>query len=539
VIVLLVALILKTGLEYTAQLGGVTIQEGVARDLRMQLLHHLQALPLTYFHETKAGQTVTRLINDANQVKMAVNTALASLLYSGLMTLVYVGILLALSVRLTLLIMGGGTMLLFITRPLSTGLRRHWRELAAQQGELTSMVDEMVGSMKLVRAYGAETFEAERFEHVAERYREGMLRVQRFSSLWRAGGDVLGGVMIVLILLAGTRLALVDPLTLRPEVLITFLVVSLQLMPPLKTLSTAPTMMSAALASADRVSELLETPPDETDERGAAAAVFHERIEYRRVSFGYRAETAVLRDVDLEVARGQTVAIVGPSGAGKTTLVDLLPRFYEPTAGEILLDGVPIARYTRRSLRSLMGIVSQEPILLHDTVFANIAYGRTDFSREQVRAAARTANADDFISRLPKGYDTRVGERGIQLSGGQRQRIAIARAMLRDPPILILDEATNQLDSESERLVQDAIDRLIRDRTVLVIAHRLATVLHADLILVVSEGRIIERGTHEALLAAGGHYGRLYDLQFRPQGAGDRPPSASPRRRGSPALGLS
>jgi subfamily B ATP-binding cassette protein MsbA len=255
-----------------------------------------------------------------------------------------------------------------------------------------------------------------------------------------------------------------------------------------------PTIMAGAVASAERVFEVLDLPAAEGDRPGEREAVFRERIEYRGVSFEYEAGEAVLRDVDLDVRRGQVVALVGPSGAGKTTLVDLLPRFYEPTRGEILMDGVSITRYTRTSLRRLMGIVSQETVLLNDTVLANVAYGRSDFTLEQVRAAARAANADEFILRLPEGYSTVLGERGTRLSGGQRQRIAIARALLRDPPILILDEATSALDTESERLVQEAIDRLMAHRTVLVIAHRLATVQHADTILV---GRRADRGARQ------------------------------------------
>ncbi|HYL20604.1 MAG TPA: ABC transporter ATP-binding protein [Gemmatimonadales bacterium] len=508
VVILLIALLIKNAALYAAAMSSVAIEEGVVRDLRVRLFRHLQTLPLGFFQRTRGGQLLARVVFDTDQVKTAVTAALAAFLRNVSLIVVYLVILLGLSWRLTMLALLLAPLLVVIIRPIVARVRRRSRAQADDRGELTSLVSEMVASVKLVRAYVAEGFEVTRFQRLADRYRLRVLGAQAASTLTSPISEIFAGIVLVLLLLFGIS-------QLRPEVFIAFIAVALRLMSPVKAVAQYPTTMAGAVAAADRVFEVLDLPSDEGDALGAVPAAFRDRIEYRGVSFSYDGGPPVLQEVSFDACRGQVVAIVGPSGAGKTTLLDLLPRFYEPTAGAILMDGSPISEFQRASLRGLMGIVSQETILLNDTVLANISYGRGDFTLAQVEAAARAANAHDFISQLPHGYETLLGERGTRLSGGERQRIAIARALLRDPPILILDEATSALDMESERLVQEAMDRLMAHRTTFVIAHRLATVQHANLILVVAEGRIVERGTHATLYAAGGLYRRLYDMQFR------------------------
>jgi subfamily B ATP-binding cassette protein MsbA len=514
VLVMLAGLLLKNLLQFTANQLSVAVQEGLVRDLRVRLYRHLLTLDLGFFQRTRAGQLISGVIADADRTKQAVTASLAALFQNTVLILTALVAMALISPRLTLITLSVAPVLVLGIRAVLRKLRGHSRRLHEEQGELTATVSERLGAIKLVRAYGGEALEARFFADQADQYRRRVRKTQRYSSLTSPLSEVFGGLVIILIIWSAANPA-VTGVTLGPAATIGFLVFALKIMSPIKSISQFPTSWAVAVTSAERVFAILDRPGVEQDGPGAVPARFERDITFDRVTFGYDGADPVLRDVSFVVPRGHVAAIVGPSGAGKTTLLELLPRFHDPVSGEIRLDGVPLDRLERRSLRSLLGVVSQDTVILNDTVRANIAYGRPEAGAPDIEAAARAANAHEFIAQLPAGYDTLLGERGTRLSGGQRQRIAIARALLRDPPILLLDEATSALDTESERLVQDAIDRLMQERTVLVVAHRLATVLDADEILVLDAGRIVERGSHAALIAEGGLYRRLYELQFR------------------------
>ena len=514
VVLLVLVLLLKNAFAYAASQFSVRVQQGLVRDLRTRLYNHLLTLRLGFFQRTRAGQLISGVIVEADSAKAVVSAALTSLFQNAVVILTTLVILGTISLRLTLLTLAAAPILVFGVRLLVKRLRGHARVWAGHRGDLTATVSERLGAIKLIRAYGAEATEQAHFAQQAEHYRKGLIRIERFNSLTSPVSEVFGGLIVILIIWAAANPA-VTGVDLTPEVTIAFLIAALKMMSPLKKLSQYPAVMAVAMASADRVFELLDLPSDEAPAPGEREATFTEGLAFDRVSFRYEgSEDLVLRDISFTVPRGQVVALVGPSGAGKTTLLDLLARFHDPTAGAIRLDAVPLTALTRRSIRSLMGIVSQDTVLLNDTVQANIAYGVPGATRDRVVAAADAANAMAFINELPEGLETMLGERGTRLSGGQRQRIAIARALLRDPPILVLDEATSALDTESERQVQLAIERLMQDRTVLVIAHRLATVRTADRIVVLDRGAVVEQGSHAELLAADGVYRRLHDLQF-------------------------
>lgn len=512
-VLFLAAVALKVAASYGSAYCSVLVQENLARDLRARLWRHLLRLDLAIFQQHRGGQLAAGLVSDADQVKQVVVAALAAFFQNLVLILALLAVLVGYSWRLTLMVLLLAPLLVLGVQMLRARLKRHARTFAHERGELTATATERLGAMKLIRAFGTESSEAERFTAQANRYRKGYVRTQRFALLTSPVSELFGAAMIMLVIWIAASPGMLG-VALSAESTIVFVAIAAQLMSPIKAIAQVPTQLAIAEASAERVFELLDLPEVEQDAPGARPAAFERELAFDRVTFGYEPGRPVLRDVAFRVAKGEVVALVGPSGAGKTTLLELVPRFHDPDAGEVRLDDVALPALARRSLRELIAVVSQDTVLLHQSVRDNIAYGRAEATDAEVERAAEAANADGFIRQLPEGYATILGERGTRLSGGQRQRIAIARALLRDAPILILDEATSALDPESERLVQEAIERLMRDRTVLVIAHRLATVREADRIVVMEDGRVVEMGSHAELHAQGGLYRRLHDLQF-------------------------
>ena len=517
ILVVLLAVTVKNVLVWLGGQIGVALQEYVVRDLRDRIYGHLLRLPLPWFTRNKVGQIISRVLNDTSNAKAVVTELVTRSMWSAAQVVATVVGMFVLSWKLSLAAIVVAPLTIGALQPVLRKLRRGYRTLGNDQGEITSLVQEVVSGVRLIKSYGAEPREEARFVTRNAAFARGYVRIGRLSQLSGPVTETLGTFTAVAILWFGAHLVLIEK-TLGDSELIVFLIWVMRLLQPLKQLSQVQPAAQQSLASAERLFEILDAPAETALDRGTVVAPsFGTALAFESVSFAYEGGDDALTDISFTAHKGEVVALVGASGAGKSTLVDLVPRFIEPTRGRITLDGVDARDIKLDALRALTGIVSQDTVLFNDTVRANVAFGRVAATQAQLDAAATAANALGFINALPNGWDTNLGERGTRLSGGQRQRLAIARALLSDPPVLILDEATSALDAESERLVQEAIDRLLVGRTVFVIAHRLSTIQHADRILVLDHGRLVEEGTHESLLFRNGAYARLHAMQFGPR----------------------
>ena len=514
ILLVMAAVLLKNLLVWVAGQFGATLQEYVTRDLRNSVYRHLAHLPLGYFTQMKAGQILSRVINDTFETRLILTQIVTQSLQSASLVIVYIAILFSISWKLSLIAMIILPLLGFSLQPMLKRLRRGNLRRGNVHGEMTSVLQETISGIRLVKASGTESYEESRFAEGSNKYARSSLKLARLALVAPPVTEIIGTLIAVLVLWVGAWQVLRSG-TMTGATLLAFLTLVLRLLQPLKQLSQMRTTAQSSLASAERLFEILDSPAEFQRDSGTRdKATFERDVRFDHVTFSY-GEAPVLIDINLTARKGEVIALVGPSGSGKSTLVDLIPRFYEPTEGRILVDGIDTREIRLPALRALTGIVSQETVLFHDTVRNNIAYGAPGkYSQQQIEDAASAANAHSFITELPRGYDTLLGERGTRLSGGQRQRLAIARALLSDPPILILDEATSALDTESERLVQEAVDRLLQGRTVFVIAHRLSTITHADKIVFLERGEIVEQGSHADLLEKRGAYSRLYALQF-------------------------
>lgn len=513
-IFLIVTTFLKVGFAYLGSHFIVPIRTGILRDLRNKLYNKILELPIGFFTNERKGDIMSRMTSDVVEVEASVISSLDMVLKNPIMILIYLIVLFVMSWKLTLfvLILLPGSS--WIIGKIGKSLKRRSAIGQQQTGELLSQIEETLGGLRIVKAFNAEDKLIGRFRNLNDKLRRTLNRINRRVNMAHPISEFLGTVMVAILLWFGGYLILNNQGgMLGPAEFIFYLGVFYFIIPPAKDLSKASYGIQRGMASLDRIDKILMTKNDILDpEVPKPLPEKFEKIEFRNLSFKYQNDW-VLRNINLTVPVGKTVAIVGQSGSGKSTLLDLLPRFYDPVEGEILIDGINIKDFTKRDLRSLMGNVNQESILFNDTFFNNIAFGVKEATLEQVMNAAKIANAHDFIIATENGYESTVGDRGSKLSGGQRQRISIARAILKNPQILILDEATSALDTESEFMVQEALDKLMKGRTTLVVAHRLSTIKNADMICVLQDGEIVEQGKHEDLIRKNGQYKKLVDMQ--------------------------
>lgn len=503
---------LKTGAYFLSSATIIPIRTGVVRDIRNQLYRKITSLPLGFFSEERKGDIIARMSGDVQEIESSIMSSLDMLFKNPILIIAYFATLLVISWQLTLFTLLIVPLMGWFMGFVGRKLKQKSIKAQALWSDTMSQVEETLGGLRIIKAFCAEEKMNNRFDKINSEYRDNILKVNTRQQMAHPMSEFLGTVLIVIVLWFGGVLVL-NNMTLSGPTFIYYLIILYSIINPLKEFSKAGYNIPKGLASMERVDKILMA---ENDIKEPAAPVhiagFNSKIEFRNVSFRY-AEKWILRNINLTVEKGKTVALVGQSGGGKSTLVDLIPRYYDVQEGDVLIDGVNVKDMGIHDLRSLIGNVNQEAILFNDTFFNNISFGVENATREEVEAAAKIANAHEFIMSSENGYDTNIGDRGGRLSGGQRQRISIARAILKNPPILILDEATSALDTESERLVQDALEKLMKTRTTVAIAHRLSTIKNADEICVLHEGQIVERGSHDELLARNGYYHKLHDMQ--------------------------
>lgn len=513
---LVVMTALKTGATFLSSYFIVPLRSGIVRDLRNFMYRKITTLPIGFFTAERKGDVMARISGDVAEIENSVMASLDMLFKNPVLIVVYLGTMLAISWQLTLFVFVLLPIAGYVMGKVGKRLKRTSYETQTQWGTIMAIIEETLGGLRVIKAFTAEDKVRRRFIDENQRFFNLSNRVARRHALAHPMSELLGTTAIAIILWFGGSLIIGGHSGLSAASFIYYMVIFYSIINPAKELSKAAYSIQKGLASMERVDMILNADnPVKTPDIPAPMPAPDSDIALENLSFSYDGTNEVLSDIDLHIPAGATVALVGQSGSGKSTMADLIPRFYDPTAGRVTIGGTDIRNLDIAALRSLTGIVSQEPILFNDTVAANIAFGVDDATREQIVEAARVANAHEFISEMEAGYDTPVGDRGCRLSGGQRQRISIARAILKNPPILILDEATSALDSQSEALVQQALERLMQRRTTLVIAHRLSTIRNADLICVLHQGRIVERGTHASLMApeAKGFYRRLVEMQ--------------------------